>query len=165
MSDVDFEIQPDRAICQKSHIFHSGLRNVLNLIEGDCASEFRCGDWLGTITLIWTGTIRRWTEVSSFDTVHGCDGQTTARPIFSGLGLVYVASASSGTRPRPNGLKNFLKIHRFIHHLHYTIGLGLGLSFKIMFLPESCVRAVSDLRNIFWVTSVVFCVCRWAQLL
>jgi len=29
------------------------------------------------------------------------------------------------------------------------LGIGLGLSLKIMFLPESCVRAVSDLRNIF----------------
>jgi len=36
-------------------------------------------------------------------------------------GQFLAASASSGTRPRPrpNGLKNFFKIHRFIHHLHY----------------------------------------------
>jgi len=44
-----------------------------------------------------------------------------SRPIFSGLGLKQMASALSGTRPRPrpNGLKNFFKIHRFIHHQHY----------------------------------------------
>ena len=30
-----------------------------------------------------------------------------------------MASASSETRPRPNGLKNFFQIHRFIHRLHY----------------------------------------------
>ena len=59
---------------------------------------------------------------------------------------MYVASALSETRPRPNGLKNFFK---YTDLLTTCIILGLGLSFKMMFLPESCVRAVSDLRNIF----------------
>ena len=60
-----------------------------------------------------------------------------------GLDLEWNEAEAEAQRPK----KTFL---RYIDSFTTCIilGLGLGLSFKIMFLPESCVRAVSDLRNI-----------------
>jgi len=51
-----------------------------------------------------------------------------------------VTSSGTRPRPRPNTLKNFFKIHRFIHHLHYNRPRALLAVEKLIHLRRSRER-------------------------